>query len=399
MELIGDVKTYEWGKLGLDSEVAKLAQLNSVKFTAVEGTPYSEFWMGDHPSGPSLLKDTSQELGAFIAENADSANGSMKSLPFLFKVLSIRKALSVQVHPNKEEAERLHAEHPDIYKDANHKPELAIALTTFRALCGFRPLAEIQELCKKFEPLMQLIGPEIIENLESNTPESLKLCYSKLMTSAQDDITKCIETIRDDAKHQEELEACGLKDIFATLYKDFPNDVGILSIFFLNVINLKPGQAIFLAAKEPHAYLEGDCLECMACSDNVIRAGLTPKFKDIHTLIETLNYNGEPAEKKLFQSAKIDDLELFVPPVKDFSVGKIHIPITNTFYQMRHSKYASILLVLDGEAIIKTSTYGEISVRRGSVIFIPGDSGCYLEFYRKSEADNFTAYMAMYNFF
>lgn len=101
MELIGDVKTYEWGKLGLDSEVAKLAQLNSVKFTAVEGTPYSEFWMGDHPSGPSLLKDTSQELGAFIAENADSANGSMKSLPFLFKVLSIRKALSVQVHPNK----------------------------------------------------------------------------------------------------------------------------------------------------------------------------------------------------------------------------------------------------------------------------------------------------------
>jgi mannose-6-phosphate isomerase len=124
MEIVGDLKNYDWGKLGSESEVAKLAKLNSDGFVSDESKPYSELWMGDHVSGQSTVKETGELLGDFIQKNRDVNIGGQPKLPFLFKVLSIRKALSIQVHPNKAEAEKLHQEHPDIYKDPNHKPEV-----------------------------------------------------------------------------------------------------------------------------------------------------------------------------------------------------------------------------------------------------------------------------------
>jgi mannose-6-phosphate isomerase len=143
MEILGAIKTYDWGKLGSSSTVAELAHLNDPSFVPQEDVPYSELWMGDHTSGFSRIKTTLENLGDFIQKDKDGNAGGFSNLPYLFKVLSIRKALSIQVHPNKKEAERLHAEFPDIYKDPNHKPELAIALTEFHAMCGFRPYAEI----------------------------------------------------------------------------------------------------------------------------------------------------------------------------------------------------------------------------------------------------------------
>lgn len=124
MELIGEIKNYDWGKLGSESEVVKLAQANDGNFVSDESKPYSELWMGDHVSGQSKVKATGELLGDFIQKDRDGNIGGQPKLPFLFKILSIRKALSIQVHPNKAEAEKLHAQHPDIYKDPNHKPEV-----------------------------------------------------------------------------------------------------------------------------------------------------------------------------------------------------------------------------------------------------------------------------------
>ena len=124
MEIIGDIKNYEWGKLGSESEVVKLAKLNDETFKTDESKPYSELWMGDHVSGQSKVKVTGELLGDFIQKDRNGNIGGQPKLPFLFKILSIRKALSIQVHPNKKEAERLHAVNPDIYKDDNHKPEV-----------------------------------------------------------------------------------------------------------------------------------------------------------------------------------------------------------------------------------------------------------------------------------
>lgn len=124
MEIIGDIKNYDWGKLGSESEVVKLVSLSDEGFMVDESKPYSELWMGDHVSGQSKLKETGELLGDFIQRDKDGNIGGQPKLPFLFKILSIRKALSIQVHPNKSEAEKLHALHPDIYKDPNHKPEV-----------------------------------------------------------------------------------------------------------------------------------------------------------------------------------------------------------------------------------------------------------------------------------
>jgi mannose-6-phosphate isomerase len=126
MEIIGDIKNYDWGKLGSESEVLKLSKLNDESFVVDDGKPYSELWMGDHVSGPSNVKATGESLAEFIQKDRINNIGGQEKLPFLFKVLSIRKALSIQVHPNKEEAKKLHAEYPDIYKDPNHKPEVEI---------------------------------------------------------------------------------------------------------------------------------------------------------------------------------------------------------------------------------------------------------------------------------
>lgn len=126
MEILGDVKNYDWGKLGQESEVVKLAQLNDDSFVVDDEKPYSELWMGDHVSGPSKLKATGESLFDFIQKDTKANIGGQPKLPFLLKVLSIRKALSIQVHPNKAEAEKLHALYPDVYKDSNHKPEVSI---------------------------------------------------------------------------------------------------------------------------------------------------------------------------------------------------------------------------------------------------------------------------------
>lgn len=126
MEIIGDIKTYEWGKLGSESEVVKLAQLNDETFMSDNSKPYSELWLGDHVSGQSKVKVSGELLGDFIQRDRAGNIGGQPKLPFLFKVLSIRKALSIQVHPNKAEAEKLHALYRDIYKDPNHKPEVRL---------------------------------------------------------------------------------------------------------------------------------------------------------------------------------------------------------------------------------------------------------------------------------
>lgn len=381
MEIVGDIKTYDWGKLGNTSEVAKLAKLNCPNFVINEDLPYAELWMGDHISGSAVLKSDGRSLKD-VLEKAHI--GNQNQLPFLLKVLSIRQALSIQVHPNKAQAEKLHRERPDIYKDPNHKPEMAIALTPFLALCGFREYNQILDIIQKIQPLGELLGKNNVAGLKTGRL-GLKACYSTLMKSRTEEVSKCIKDITEECNKT--LKEYYLSDIFNTINHDFPNDVGVLSIFFLNVIQLKPGQAIFLGANVPHAYLSGDCVECMACSDNVIRAGLTPKFKDVDTLLEMLNYDGEPADKKIFKSNRCDGcLELFIPPnIKDFAVAKFVIPLTENSYDWKNNKFGSIILVTTGKRIMRTNL-GDLNLKPGSIVFIPGNCGD-VQFIKSNDCD------------
>ncbi|KAF5194996.1 Mannose-6-phosphate isomerase, partial [Thalictrum thalictroides] len=147
LKLRCSVKHYDWGKIGQQSEVARLFSLNSGLEIEAD-KPYAELWMGTHESGPSFVVESGKTdaeyitLNTWISENPSVLGEKVvkvwgNNLPFLFKVLSVAKALSIQAHPDKELARALHTSHPNLYKDDNHKPEMALALTKFEALCGF----------------------------------------------------------------------------------------------------------------------------------------------------------------------------------------------------------------------------------------------------------------------
>lgn len=268
-----------------------------------------------------------------------------------------------------------------MYKDDNHKPELAIALTPFLALCGFREYKEISAYLDAIAPLKSLIGEDNAKELTGADPaEGLKRCFTALMTATDDQIKATIKGVTDVVPAlRDQLVA----NVFAKVSTEFPGDVGTLSIFFLNILELQPGEAIFLAANEPHAYLSGDCIECMACSDNVIRAGLTPKFKDVTALLEMVNYeNAAPKSRKFFEPEICCDgfSKLFIPPVVDFAVKEIRVQSqeADLKYQLKNWVTGSILLVLEGKAELilpQEFELAPVQVKPGSVVFIPSCSG------------------------
>ncbi|CAD6994869.1 mannose-6-phosphate isomerase [Ceratitis capitata] len=386
MELVGFVHKYEWGKTGKDSAVAQLAALNDPEFNVEPHTPYAELWMGSHPSGPSKYKSSGDVL--------------QEELPFLLKVLSINKALSIQVHPNKSEAKLLHMKEPKIYKDPNHKPEMAIALTPFVGLCGFRPLPEIRDILINITPLKELAVKDSndLDLLVANDELGLRNCYKTLMNADVATIGKCIDTISKD--YGKELCNYGVLEIFNTLKNDFPNDVGVLSLFFLNVVRLQPGQAMFLGANQIHAYLSGDCVECMACSDNVIRAGLTPKYKDLKQLLSSLVYKGDLAESKIFTPERFDDHRLvFKPPVEDFSLIQLKLQPSDGEYILKIEQSPGILLVISGQRYLETKGLKQIKLKRGAIVYLPFEAGTEIRFLSNEEPENqeFLAYISTPN--
>ncbi|XP_066587303.1 mannose-6-phosphate isomerase isoform X2 [Prorops nasuta] len=351
MELLCKMQMYDWGKTGADSMVAALVKSANPEIIIDEKLSYAELWMGTHPNGPSYLKDENLNLQDYIEKNKSVA------------------------HPNKEMAKNLCEMYPDIYKDSNHKPELAIALTPFEALCGFRPFTEIKTYVKFLPELCAVIGEERVSQLAStNELESrntLKECFHSLMTCDSAIVKFQLETlIRRLYNSNESSRQYFHADLLDRLYSDYPGDVGCFSIYLLNYFTMQPGEAIYLGPNVPHAYLSGDCVECMACSDNVVRAGLTPKLKDVQTLIKMLDYSCEPASAKRFQASREDDCtEIFRPPVSDFAVAKITIPPGRSVYNLIPRKAASILIIIDGKASIAPLKI----LNRGSALFIPAN--------------------------
>ena len=228
-------------------------------------------------------------------------------------MLSIGKGLSIQAHPNKKLAEQLHAARPDVYKDGNHKPEMAIAVTDFEAMCNFRPAEQVVRFIAAVPELARLMGSAGVDLLAaavlaSASPDqdeavkaALREAFSKWATADGAQVATEVAALI----ARLETEGCETKDdadlTFANvlaqrLDHQFPGgDVGVFSPYLLNCLKLKPGEALFLAADEPHAYLSGDIFECMACSDNVVRMGCTPKLRDTDTLCSMLTYQTGPA--------------------------------------------------------------------------------------------------------
>lgn len=218
-------------------------------------------------------------------------SNSQLDIPFLFKVLSVNTALSIQAHPDKQLATELNKKSPEIYKDANHKPEMAIALTPFEALYGFLPPKELLQNLESNPGFRILIDEEHLsafkkELAEGRTPKrELQLIFNDLFNfGTPERLAEVIQTLLTDIKKIPEKDRTNHQNLSLKLFAEYGNDVGILISFLMNYVLLNPGQSLKIKANELHAYISGDCIECMATSDNVVRCGLTPKYKDTLTL-------------------------------------------------------------------------------------------------------------------
>jgi mannose-6-phosphate isomerase len=408
---------YEWGRKGMDSAVARLkAKGESVSIEFEK--PYAEYWFGTHPSGPSKVHVEGKEmfLQDYILSNMNILGekpvyNSTSALPYLFKVLSVGKALSIQAHPDKTLAKQLFHDSPNIYKDDNHKPEMACALTPFDAMCGFRSLDEICGFLVDVPEFGAMVGEETVANLlkftstpidaRSKDDEKLLLreMFQVFMSRPDEMVVSKVAKLE---KRVEEITATldsSSINVFVVVKKllnEYPNDIGVFGPFFFNLIRLQPGEAIYLGANEPHAYLHGDCVEVMACSDNVIRAGLTPKFKDVKVLCSMLTYNtGMP---KIYHSGTSvsEFVSEYSTPAPEFMLHRVFVPRAGDDHALRRIPLppissAAILVVISGSVLavatdkVTHQVWSQV-IEEGQVWLQPAT--CSLEFEFVPDATN-----------
>lgn len=242
--------------------------------------------MGTHDNGPaSLWADPSTSLHGLIESSprhflgprlttstfTESAKFPHSThVPFLFKVLSIAKALPLQAHPDKRLGEWLHDADPQQFVDSNHKPEIAVAIADgFRGFVGFREAQAIVHDLDEVSELEEAVGDSGLMTRFRGDPskENLKAIFTKILTAGQESISKVIQKLVSRIERQgasaiggDEERAC----VILKLNHQYPGDVGVLiAPFFMNLVTLNKGESVYIGADEAHAYLEGGELDCI----------------------------------------------------------------------------------------------------------------------------------------
>jgi len=295
---------------------------------------------------------------------------------------------------------------------------MAIAITPFDGLCGFRPLNQISHFLQTVKSLRELVGEKEAdkfvqsvkgqetssdESAVSKNKEALQSAFSAVMShiesadrlkSATAELLKAAETEgKDFAGGAGPSPDSGeeLAQLIQRLNSQFPDDIGLFLVFFLNYVKLSPGEAMFLQADDIHAYLSGDIMECMASSDNVVRAGFTPKFKDVHTLTDMLTYSYAPIEDQKmnpedYPYVKLDKTAysssssalLYDPPIEEFSVVKTDIKAQGGKATFEGIDGPSIVICTAGQGTISVGNKTE-ELGAGFVYFVGATAECVLE--------------------
>lgn len=304
VRLACQVQPYSYGKKGSSSLAARYALATPEgNFKLDEDQEYGEIWMGDHPNGPSKSAATGVELatliqqhpeeflGSKVAEKYPNPTNGKPQLPFLFKVLSFDKALPLQAHPDKSLAEQLFKDEDEKqdgahekFVDTNHKPEVAVALSeTFEAFVGFRPSDEIVQFLRDVPELRELVASDVPTSKELD--RELKKTFGKTFDADAATVERLTKSLleRVDTEGDAALGEIGKKEglarVVKKVLKQYPNPSTVdqksmfAAIFFMNFVVAKRGEGIAVPADCIHAYLEGDCIECMATSDNMISCG------------------------------------------------------------------------------------------------------------------------------
>ncbi len=371
------IQNYSWGT---KNESAFIPKLIGIK--PEENIPYAELWIGTHKNLPSeiyinnhfypldkIIKKFPKEiLGEYVANKFNN------NLPFLLKVLSIKQALSIQAHPNKELAKLLHLKDPVNYPDDNHKPEIAIAIDKLELILGIKPFNKFIETINNYSVLKDALKIKISKPVDKYSKaeqiEVIKKAYSDLMLLSNSELEQIILSLATRFKKNNNLTI--EEKEFLIQYQQFGLDVGLLSILLFNFIKLKKDEAIYTSAGIPHAYLRGNIIECMANSDNVVRAGLTQKYKDIPTLLKMLNYNiGSP---EIIKNVK-NEISKYTTEAEEFEIT-IYNFARKSNYIIDKNDSIIILFVLENEIKIeieKNLNQEPMNITKGESVLIPAN--------------------------
>jgi mannose-6-phosphate isomerase len=378
------VQEYAWG--------SRTAIANLLGLLSPSTVPQAELWMGAHPKAPSevWVGDRWISLSELISQHPSDILGDPVSerfnreLPYLFKVLAAEKPLSIQAHPTQLQAQEgferenglgipLTAGHRN-YRDPNHKPECICALEKdFLALNGFREIPEINALLDPICP--SFLEADLARLKARPDAQSLKEFYRKMITLEGDPKKETIEHALSRTQIlSDKNEAYYWMLQLASAY---PNDVGVFAPIWLNIVWLKPGEAMYLPAGELHAYLKGIGIELMANSDNVLRGGLTPKHIDEAELMKVLNFEPRRIQKLIPEQTRPNEFS-YPSQADEFVLSFINIRETSG-YQSAARRSIDILLCTGGEATVSEPIGGDhISLKKGSAIMVPAATPRYI---------------------
>ena len=389
MELLrGPIRSYAWG--------SRTALAEFTGRPAPTAHPEAELWFGAHPADPAFVENTGgeQSLLDVIAADPEGQLGPAvrarfgDALPFLVKVLAADEPLSLQAHPStaqalegydRENRAGVPVSSPQRnYRDRSHKPELIVALESFEALAGFRPVARTIELLRALT--VSDLDPFIALLRGQPDADGLRTLFTTWITAPQPDLDILVPAVIDGAINYVRSTATEFAAEARTILElgeRYPGDAGVLAALLLNRIHLDPGQAIYLPAGNLHSYLHGIGVEVMANSDNVLRGGLTPKHVDVPELLRVLDFT--PAtEDSLHPPVQTDGIERdYRTPAAEFAVSVLSLTGDDLGHEVDAARVhdgPQILLCAQGSAVVsaKSST---VRLERGMAAWVAADDG------------------------
>jgi mannose-6-phosphate isomerase len=308
-KITGVVKNYAWGSPG---------GIDTVRGLPSSGDIQAEWWLGDHPAGCATLTRDATPLSVFLT------NHGHQGLGFLMKVLTPSTPLSLQVHPTTSEAQTgfdaeelagIALDSPTrVYKDRFAKPEVVVCVTgVFDALAGNAPDDVV------LERIDRLVANGLDEQLAGRWRDGV-------VSNRRDTVAWLLGGSSDAKALVAALGPVASADpLLSLLWSHYPGDAGCAVAMMLNRVSLSPGEALFLDAGQPHAYLSGVAVELMSPSDNVVRGGLTPKHIDIDQLVAIASFDPSPPPR-LHPASHGDGWLEYQPGSENFRLHRVVAP-------------------------------------------------------------------------
>jgi mannose-6-phosphate isomerase len=388
---------YHWGRVGKDSLAARLCQQTNPDFKLDEKQNYAEMWMGTYPELPSYSLATGEDLQDILNKNKERLIGQPvvdkfgADLPFLPKILSISKALPLQIHPDIELSKKLHKEDPEKYSDTNHKPEIAVALGKFEAFVGFKRLVDIERLMsldtlKAFVPSKASDGNDTLRQICRNIliapPDQVGLALKGLQSTPCDQLG----------------DQAYILDLIPRLESMYgiEDNGNLVALLCMNFLVLDAGSAIYIPADGIHAYLSGNIIECMARSNNVINTGFCPRADrdDIDLFVDALTFQQHDPEEPILKRQKSEKstngkTDAFKPPMSEFNMLFTAL-VAGEEETVREIKGPSIAVAVSGSGRMNAGGKN-FDIGEGSIYFI--GQGVEVKFSAKDTLQVYRAYV------